>query len=63
MAVMGKDVAAASAEATRIAAAFDTIKAYWTARKTDDAIKLATTAHDAAKTIADAKDADAQAAL
>ncbi len=62
MAVMGKDVAAASAEATKIAAAFDTIKAYWTAKKVDDAIKLATTAHDAAKTIADAKDADAQAA-
>jgi mono/diheme cytochrome c family protein len=62
MAVMGKDVAAASAEATKIAAAFDTVLAYWTAKKTDDAIKFATTARDAAKTIASAKDADAQAA-
>ncbi len=61
-AVTAKDVAAASAEATKIAAAFDTVKAYWTAKKVDDAIKLATTAHDAAKTIADAKDADTQAA-
>jgi mono/diheme cytochrome c family protein len=62
MAVMGKDVAAASTEAGKIATAFETILAYWKAKGADDAIKLATTAHDAAKTIADAKDADAQAA-
>jgi mono/diheme cytochrome c family protein len=61
-AIMGKDVAAASAEATKMVAAFDTVLAYWKAKNVDDAIKFATTAHDAAKTIADAKDADAQAA-
>jgi hypothetical protein len=61
-AIMAKDTAAASAEATKIAAAFDTITAYWTAKKVDDAIKFATTARDAAKTIASAKDADAQSA-
>jgi mono/diheme cytochrome c family protein len=61
-AITAKDTAAASAEATKIAAAFDTITAYWKAKKVDDAIGFATTAHDAAKAIADAKDADAQAA-
>ena len=59
-AVMGKDVAAASAAATKIAADFDVVVAYWTAKKVDDATKFATTARDAAKTIAAAKDADAQ---
>lgn len=62
VAVMNKDVAAAAAEATKVAAGFDTIVAYWTAKKADDAIKFATTARDAAKAIASAKDADAQAA-
>ncbi len=62
MAIQAKDVAAASAEAAKIAAGFDTILAYWTAKKADDAIKLATTARDAAKTIASAKDSDAQSA-
>jgi mono/diheme cytochrome c family protein len=62
MAIMAKDTAAASAEATKMTTAFDTILAYWKAKKVDDAIGFATTAHDAAKTIADAKDADAQAA-
>ncbi len=61
-AVMNKDVAAAAAEATKVAGGFDTIVAYWTAKKVDDATKLATTARDAAKAIASAKDADAQAA-
>jgi mono/diheme cytochrome c family protein len=61
-AIMAKDTAAASTEATKIATAFDTVLAYWKAKKVDDAIGFATTAHDAAKTIADAKDADAQAA-
>jgi hypothetical protein len=59
-AVMAKDVAGAAAEGKKIEAAFDTVVAYWTAKKVDDAVKLATTARDAAKTIADAKDADAQ---
>jgi len=62
MAIMAKDTAAASAEATKMVTAFDTILAYWKAKKVDDAIGFATTAHDAAKTIADAKDADAQSA-
>ena len=62
MAVMAKDTAAAAAEATKMAAGFDTILTYWTAKKADDAIKLSTTARDAAKTIASAKDADAQSA-
>lgn len=60
-AIMAKDTAAASAEAGKIATAFDTILAYWKAKNADDAIKLATTAEEAAKTIADSKDADAQA--
>jgi hypothetical protein len=62
MAIMSKDVAAAAAEATKIATAFETVKAYWTAKKVDDAVKFATTAHDAAATIAAAKDSDAQSA-
>jgi mono/diheme cytochrome c family protein len=62
VAVANKDVAAAAAEATKVAGGFDTILAYWKAKNVDDAVKLATTAHDAAKAIADAKDADAQAA-
>jgi mono/diheme cytochrome c family protein len=60
-AITAKDTAAASAEAAKIATAFDTVLAYWKAKKVDDAIGFATTAHDAARTIADAKDADAQA--
>jgi hypothetical protein len=61
-AIENKDVAAAAAEAKKVEAGFETILAYWTAKKTDDAIQLSTTARDAAKTIAEAKDADAQAA-
>lgn len=61
-AIMSKDTAAASAEAAKIETAFDTVLAYWKAKNVPDAITLATTAHDAAKTIADSKDADAQAA-
>ncbi len=61
-AIMNKDVAAAAAEAKKVESGFDTILAYWTAKKADDAIALATKARDAAKTIADAKDSDAQAA-
>jgi mono/diheme cytochrome c family protein len=45
-----------------MASGFDTLIAYWKAKNADDAIKFATTAHDSAKTIADSKDADAQAA-
>lgn len=61
-AITAKDTAAASAEATKMVAGFDTLIAYWKAKNAEDAIKFATTAHDAAKTIADSKDADAQAA-
>ncbi len=61
-AVQAKDTAAATTEANKVAAAFTDVAAYWTAKKTDDAIKLATTARDAAKTLAAATDADAQAA-
>lgn len=61
-AITAKDTAAAAAEGSKIAAAFDTILAYWTAKKVDDAIALATTARDAAKTIAGSTDADTQAA-
>jgi mono/diheme cytochrome c family protein len=61
-AITAKDIAAAAAEAKKIQAGFDTILAYWKAKKVDDAIAFATTAHDAAKTIAESTDADAQAA-
>jgi hypothetical protein len=61
-AVTAKDTGAAAAEATKMVGAFDTVIAYWKAKNADDAVKLAVTAHDAAKTIADSKDADAQAA-
>lgn len=61
-AITAKDTAAAAAEAKKIEAGFDTILAYWTAKKVDDAMALATTARDAAKTIAGSTDADAQAA-
>jgi hypothetical protein len=61
-AINSKDVAAAATEGKKIEDGFATILAYWEAKKTDDAIKLATTARDAAKTIAEAKDADAQSA-
>ncbi|HVW08396.1 MAG TPA: hypothetical protein VHC90_07430 [Bryobacteraceae bacterium] len=61
-AIQNKDVAAAAAEGKKIQDGFETILAYWTAKKADDAIALATKARDAAKTIADAKDAEAQQA-
>src|SRR5580700_9741477 len=61
-AITAKDTAAAAAEGKKIQAGFDTILAYWTAKKADDAIGFATTARDAAKTIANSSDADAQAA-
>ncbi len=61
-AIAAKDTAAAAAEGKKIQAGFDTILAYWQAKKADDAITLATTARDAAKTIANSSDADAQAA-
>ena len=61
-AITAKDTAAAAAAAKKVEDGFDVILSYWKAKKVDDAITLATTARDAAKTIADATDADAQAA-
>jgi len=61
-AITAKDTAAAAAAAKKVEAGFDTILAYWQAKKVDDAIALSTTARDAAKSIADSTDADAQAA-
>jgi len=61
-AITNKDVAAAATEAKKVEDGFATILAYWQAKKTDDAIKLATTARDAARTIADSKSADEQGA-
>ena len=61
-AIMAKDNAAVATEATKLAATFDTVLAYWTAKQTDDAIKLATSARDDAKAIAAATDSDAQTA-
>ena len=52
----------AAAAANKSQAGFDTILNYWKAKKVDDAITFAKTARDAAKTLADATDADAQAA-
>jgi mono/diheme cytochrome c family protein len=61
-AITAKDTAAAAEAAKKVEAGFDTILAYWQAKKVDDAIALSTTARDAAKSIADSTDADAQAA-
>lgn len=61
-AITAKDNAAVAAEANKLAATFDQVLAYWTAKKADDAIKLATTARDGAKTLAAATDPDAQTA-
>ena len=61
-AINNKDVAAAAAEGKKVQDGFETILAYWQAKKADDAIQAATTARDAAKTIAEAKDAESQAA-
>ena len=59
-AITAKDTAAAAAEGKKIEAGFDTILAYWKAKKVDDAIGFATTARDAAKTIADRVRAERQ---
>lgn len=59
-AVQSKDVAKATNEAVRMAEAFDSVLKYWTEKKAEDAIALAQTARDAAKTIAVSKDASVQ---
>lgn len=61
-AVPAKDNAAINAEGKKLVDAFTTISAYWTAKKTDDAIKLSATAKAAATTLSTSTDADAQAA-
>lgn len=61
-AITAKDNAAVATEAGKLVTAFTTINAYWTAKKTDDAIKLSQTALDGSKALAGAKDSDAQTA-
>lgn len=61
-ALPAKDNAAINAEGKKLADAFTTISAYWTAKKTDDAIKLAASAKAAATTLSTSTDADAQTA-
>ena len=60
--IMAKDAAKAATDAKQLVTIFDTVLSYWTAKKTDDAIGFATTAHDAAKAITTSTDSDAQAA-
>ena len=61
-AIAAKDNAAVATEANKLAVIFDQVLGYWTTKKTDDAIKLATTARDAAKALAAATDSDSQTA-
>lgn len=61
-AIAAKDNAAVADAAKKLVDAFTTVNAYWTAKKTDDAITLSATAKSAASTLATATDADAQTA-
>lgn len=61
-AIAAKDNAAVAAAAKTLVDAFTTINAYWTAKKTEDAIALSATAKSAASALAAATDADAQTA-
>ena len=61
-AIAAKDNAAVATEANKLAVVFDQVLGYWKSKGADDAIKLATTARDAAKTLAAATDSDAQTA-
>ena len=61
-AITAKDNAAVATEANKLAVIFDQVLGYWTAKKADDAIKLSTTARDAAKALAAATDSDSQTA-
>lgn len=53
-AITAKDPAAAKAEAAKEAEAFDSIAKFWAGKQKADAQKLAETARDAAKEVADA---------
>jgi hypothetical protein len=61
-AITAKDNATVAAEGKKLVDAFTTINAYWTAKKTDDAVKLSADAKDAAGKLAAATDSDAQTA-
>ena len=61
-AITAKDNAAVAAAAKTLVDAFTTINAYWTAKKTDDAIGFSATAKAAASDLASATDSDAQTA-
>jgi len=61
-AITAKDNPSVAAEANKLAATFDQVAGFWTARKVDDAVALAKAARDAAKTLAAATDSDAQTA-
>ena len=61
-AITAKDNAAVATEANKLAATFDSILGYWTAKKVDDAIGFAKAARDGAKAVAAATDSDAQTA-
>jgi cytochrome c556 len=62
-AITDKDAAAISENSTKMADAFDQIAKFWAAKHKDDAVKLAETARDAAKTVATASPDDQTAAL
>jgi mono/diheme cytochrome c family protein len=61
-AIAAKDNPTVAAEATKLAATFDQIAGFWTARKVDDAVGFSKAARDAAKAVAAATDSDAQTA-
>jgi mono/diheme cytochrome c family protein len=61
-AIAAKDNPTVAAEANKMAATFDQVAGFWTARKVDDAVGFAKAARDAAKTLAAATDPDAQTA-
>jgi mono/diheme cytochrome c family protein len=61
-AIAAKDNAAVATEANKLAATFDSVLSYWTAKKVDDAIGFATAARDGAKKVAAATDSYAQTA-
>lgn len=61
-AIAAKDNATVASSAKTLAEAFTTINAYWTAKKSDDAVQLSATAKAAAAELGSATDADAQTA-
>jgi mono/diheme cytochrome c family protein len=61
-AIAAKDNPTVAAEANKMAATFDQVAGFWTARKVDDAVGFAKAAGAGAKTLAAATDSDAQTA-